>query len=166
MAANPLQKQRKVRGSGRPFAKGQSGNPAGRRPGSRNRASLLIEELLVGDAAALGRKVVAMALAGDAVAMRLCIDRLIAPLRERPLRLQLPPLRGAADLAPAMAALTAATAEGAVTPVEASAFSQLFETYMRAVAAGDFERRLEELEADQREAPWEVGRLVRHASGA
>ncbi|HLY45126.1 MAG TPA: DUF5681 domain-containing protein [Stellaceae bacterium] len=164
MAVNPLQKQQKRRGRGRPFAKGQSGNPAGRPPGSRNQATLLIEKFLIGEAAALAHKLVDMALDGDAVAMRLCLDRLIAPLRERPLHVDLPPLRSAADLAPAMAALTAAAAAGALTPGEAGEFSQLLETYMRAVAAGDFERRIEELEQVQREAPWEVGRLV-HAPG-
>ena len=40
-----------------PFEKGQSGNPAGRRQGSRNKVTLAIEEMLDGEAEVLTRKV-------------------------------------------------------------------------------------------------------------
>ena len=56
LAANPLQMQPngatrrkpkgKPRGPGRPFIKGLSGNPAGKRPGTRNRATIIAEEML------------------------------------------------------------------------------------------------------------------------
>jgi hypothetical protein len=48
MAVNPLLKQRKRHkpGPGRPFQKGQSGNPAGRPVGSRNRATQVAEAIL------------------------------------------------------------------------------------------------------------------------
>ena len=50
---------------GRPFEKGRSGNPAGRRPGSRNKATLAAAALLAGEAEALTRTAVEFALAGD-----------------------------------------------------------------------------------------------------
>ena len=50
---------------GRPFKKGQSGNPSGRPQGSRHKATLAIEELLDGEADKLTRKAVEMALEGD-----------------------------------------------------------------------------------------------------
>jgi hypothetical protein len=152
MATDLLQKQPRRRGPGRPFAKGVSGNPAGRRSGLRNRATLLAEQLLEGEAPALARKVLEMALAGDAAAMRLCLDRLIAPRRERPVRLALPALRDAGDLGAAMAQVTAAAGQGAITPAEACEFSQVLETYSRAVATSDFDRRLKEVEAIQQAA--------------
>ena len=52
------------RGRGRPFEKGRSGNPRGRRRGSRNKATLAAEALLAGESEALTRKAVEMALAG------------------------------------------------------------------------------------------------------
>jgi hypothetical protein len=64
-----------------PFEKGESGNPAGRPRGARNRATLLMENLLADDAEAIGRKAVEMAKGGDMAAIRLCMDRL-APARK------------------------------------------------------------------------------------
>jgi hypothetical protein len=55
-----------------PFEKGESGNPAGRPRGARNRATLLMENLLADDAEAIGRKAVEMAKGGDMAAIRLC----------------------------------------------------------------------------------------------
>ena len=56
---------------GRPFEKGRSGHPAGRRAGSRNRATLAAAALLEGESEALTRKAVELALVGDSTAMRL-----------------------------------------------------------------------------------------------
>src|SRR2546430_16878132 len=82
---------------GRPFAKGQSGNPAGRPRGSMNRSTRAAQLLLDGEATALTRKAVAHALAGDPRALRLCLDRTIAPRPERLGDLSLPPINTAAD---------------------------------------------------------------------
>jgi len=73
MAESTLQIQ-PARGPGRPFEKGQSGNPAGKPPGCRNHASRAAELLLDGEAEALTRKAVALALDGDPTAMRLCLS--------------------------------------------------------------------------------------------
>jgi hypothetical protein len=60
-----------------------------------------MEALLDGEAAALARKAVELALAGDAAALRLCLDRLLPPRRERPVAVALPPLHGPGDAAAA-----------------------------------------------------------------
>src|SRR5215813_10066237 len=95
-----LQKTAKTagRGRGRPFQKGQSGNPTGRHRGSVNRTTRAAELLLDGEATALTRKAIELALAGDAAALRLCLDRTVAPRRERPVEVALPPIDSAADL--------------------------------------------------------------------
>jgi hypothetical protein len=69
----PLQITAKTakRARGRPFPKGQSGKPAGRPRGSSNRATGAAEMLLDGEATALTRKAVELALAGDQAALRL-----------------------------------------------------------------------------------------------
>jgi hypothetical protein len=65
---------------GRPFEKGRSGNPAGRRIGCRNKTTIAAAALLAGEAEALTRKAVELALVGDPTAMRLCIERILPPL--------------------------------------------------------------------------------------
>src|SRR5204863_253717 len=98
-----IPQNRQYRPRGRPFAKGQSGNPAGRRRGCRNKATRAAEAYLDGEAETLARKAVELALAGNPLAMRLCLERTVAPRRERPEPVALPSLRNTADLAPAMA---------------------------------------------------------------
>src|ERR1700675_845534 len=106
-------------GRGR-FLKGRSGNPAGRPRGSLNRATRAAGLLLDGEAEALTRKAIELALAGDPVALRLCLDRIVGPRRGRPVALvgalALPPLASVADLAAAMSAVAAAATQGAITP--------------------------------------------------
>jgi hypothetical protein len=129
------------------FVKGQSGNPAGRVPGTRNRATVLAEQLFDGASGALANKAVAMALAGDAAALRLCIGRIIGPRRHRPTGFALPPLRTAADLAPAMAAIAEAVGEGVLSTSEAGELAQVVDISIRAIEAGEFDARLRRLEA-------------------
>ena len=129
------------------FVKGRSGNPAGRVVGTRNRATVLAEQLFDGASGALANKAVAMALEGDAAALRLCIGRIIGPRRHRPTNFALPPLRNAADLALAMAAIAEALAEGVLSTVEAWEFGQFVDSFIRAIEAGEFDARLKRLEA-------------------
>src|SRR5918993_3314619 len=86
---------------GRPFTAGNSGRPKG----ARNRATLAAEALLDGEADALTRKAVEMALAGDPTALRLCLDRLLPPRKDRPVSFALAELKTAADAVEATAAL-------------------------------------------------------------
>jgi hypothetical protein len=129
------------------FVKGQSGNPAGKPAGCRNHATRTAETLLDGEAEALTRKAVTLALDGDALALRLCLDRVIAPRRDRPVQFALPPITDVADVANAMAAITAAVAEGAITPGEGAEVAKVVDALVRAIEASDFDRRLTALEA-------------------
>ena len=63
------------------FLKGQSGNPAGRPRGARNRSTVLLQNLLEGEAEAITRKVIDLAKSGDMTAIKLCMDRLAPPRR-------------------------------------------------------------------------------------
>ncbi len=130
-------------GRGR-FARGCSGNPAGRPRGIPNPATRALL-LLDGQAEALARKAVELALAGDAAALRLCLDRILGPRRGRPVALALPPIDNAGDLAAALAAIAAAATEGAITPDEALALSQTLAPLVGALAARDEEGRRQRL---------------------
>jgi hypothetical protein len=147
----PLQKTAKTvkRARGRPFPKGQSGNPAGRPRGSSNRATRAAEILLDGEATALTRKAVELALAGDPAALRLCLDRTVAPRRDRAVELALPPIHSADDILAAIKVVSGAVGRGAITPGEGFTLSQMIETFLRAIDASDFDIRLRQLEESQ-----------------
>ncbi len=140
-AARTAGKQR-----GRPFKKGKSGNPAGRSRGSRNKATLAIEALLDGEAEGLTRKAVELAMGGDTTALRLCLDRLCPPRKDRPVYFNLPPMKAPADAVAAMSALLAAVATGEVTPGEAQIIAAVIEAQRRVIECEDHERRLRALE--------------------
>jgi hypothetical protein len=144
MAVDPLLKQRR-HGPGRPFPKGRSGNPAGRPLGARNAATQLAEALLDGEAEALIRKLVELALGGDAAMLKLAVERIV-PRRARTQFFALPELGSAADLAPAMQAIARAAAEGAITPLDAAELARMVEITLRAIEVSDFDRRLAALE--------------------
>jgi len=133
-------------GTGRPFAQGQSGNAAGRPKGSRNRSTLAIEALLDGEAEAITRKVIELALDGDGPALRLCMDRLAPPRKDRHVPFTLPLIRTATDAVEASAALVAAVADGELTPSEASDLGRLVETVIRGIELTDVQERLSRLE--------------------
>jgi len=76
------------------FKSGQSGNPGGRPKGALNKATLATQALLEGEAEALTRKVVELAKSGNPMALRLCLERLLPPRRDRPIIFALPKLGG------------------------------------------------------------------------
>ena len=136
----------RVNTRGRPFPPGNSGKPKG----ARSRVTRAMEGLLEGEAEALTRKVVELALAGDGLALKMCLDRLLPSLRERPVTVELPPLRSPSDAVAASAALLASVASGEIAPGEARELGRLVELHLRAVDAHEFETRLAALEARQK----------------
>ena len=133
-----------------PFEKGQSGNPGGRPPGARNKATLMAELLLQGEAEEMTRLVIERAKAGDMAALRMCLDRLVPPCRHRPIVFELPPLESAQDAASALAAITAGVAAGELTPAEAGELSGLVDGFVRVLEATVLEERVAWLERDLR----------------
>jgi hypothetical protein len=100
--------------------------------------------LLDGEAEALTRKAIERALAGDSIALRLCLDRILPPRRERPTIFALPELRSAADAGAAMAAILAAVASGNTCLAEASELAKLVDGFIRVTEATEkFERKQE-----------------------
>ena len=143
-AENTARKQR-----GQPFRKGQSGNPQGRPPGSRNAATVIAEQLLDGEAETLTRKAIELAKRGNMVALRLCLDRIVPPRRDRPVHFTIPGLNSVDDASKAMAAITVAVARGDLTPSEAAELSRVIETYVKAIEVTEIEQRLRALEEQQ-----------------
>ena len=130
---------------GRSFPKGRSGNP-GASLGARNAATRLAEQLLDGEAAAITRKAIELAKSGDRLALRLCMDRIVPPRRDRSVHFTIPELNLAADASKAIAAIASAVARGELGVSEATELSRMIEAYVRAIEATDLEKRLLALE--------------------
>ena len=122
-----------------------SGNP-GKPKGTRHHATRAALALLDGEAEALTRKAVDMALAGDATALRLCLDRIAPPCRDAPVQIELPPMQSARDAAQAAGAVLAAVAEGDLSPTEGAHVMGLVETYRRTLETAELEARVAALE--------------------
>ena len=128
------------------FKKGQSGNPKGRKQGSRSKATILAEQLLDSEVKELVNECIKMAKAGDSTAMKICMDRLIPPRKDRPISLILPQIETIEDAANAMKSVANAVSGGQVTPLEGQVLSAMIENYRKVVETFDHELRLAELE--------------------
>jgi hypothetical protein len=113
-----------------------------------NHSTRAVLAMMEGEAEAITRKAIdlALALAGDAVAMRLVMERLVSPVRERPVNLAMPKINAASDLIAAAAALTEAAASGEITPGEAASLSVLVGNVAKAVETVEIVARLAKLE--------------------
>ncbi len=138
------------------WSKGQSGNLAGRPKGARHRATMAAEAVLDGEASALTRKAIEKAKEGNSMALRLCLERILPPRKDRPVRIDLPRLESASDATAALAMVAAKVAEGEVTPDEGASVNAVIGGYLKAVEITDIERRLEELE--RKAGYWEGSR--------
>jgi hypothetical protein len=128
------------------FKPGKSGNPAGRKVGSRNKVTLAMEALLEGEAEALTRAAIDKALAGDTMALRICFDRLYPPQKGRSIRIDLPTIKQVDDVVRGYESVLEAVSDGTITPDEASTIASVLEAKRKAIETVEMEARLVELE--------------------
>jgi hypothetical protein len=117
------------------WRKGESGNPAGRPNGSRNKATILGEMLLEQDVEAPVRLAVKTALEGDKALLRFCLSRLLPPARHRAVEFDLPNTAGMSPARAAEASLGAvlrAVAADEIAPAEAKIIADVIERCRRA----------------------------------
>ena len=124
------------------FAAGNPGRPAG----ARHRVTRAVEDLLDGEAEALTRKAVDMALAGDTTALRLCIERIAPTRKDAPVRFALPTVTDAKDASGLAKSVLASVAGGELTPAEGSAVMALVDGVRRTMELTEIEARLSALE--------------------
>jgi hypothetical protein len=128
------------------YQPGQSGNPKGRPKGARNKTTLAVEALLDGEAEAITRKAIEKAKDGDMTAIRLCLDRLAPPVKDRPVSFHLPEIKMAEDASAASGAILQAVSNGEVTPSEAGDLVRLLDSFTTTLVATELERRIAALE--------------------
>ena len=124
------------------FGPGNHGKPKG----TRHKATQAALALLDGEAEALTRQAVTLALGGDTTALRLCLERIAPPRRDAPVTFDLPPMETARDAAKAAGAVLGAVAEGELTPGEGAALMALVEGFRRTLETTELEARVAALE--------------------
>lgn len=132
------------------FKTGTSGNPSGRPKGLKDKR-VVMRSMLQPHAQDLIETVVQMALGGDTTALRICMDRLVAPIREEPIHVTVPKITGPDDCVKAQAAVLNAVAAGQVLPGEGQVLSGLIEAQRRAYETTSLAKQMEAIrdELDQ-----------------
>ena len=124
------------------FTDGNSGRPRG----SRNKVTIAIESLLEGQSEALTQAAISKALDGDSVALRLCLDRIAPPMKDKPVVFPLPQMQDAMDASQAAGSVLSAVSEGSLTPIEGTRVMGLIDSYRRTLELTEIESRLKVLE--------------------
>ena len=127
---------------GRPFQRGNPGRPLG----SLNKATVACQTLLDGEAEALTRKAIELALAGNMPALRLCLERLCPPKKDRPLTVELPVIEAIADLPHLTSAILGAVSGGELELGPAAALTSLVANHAKVLELAELEQRISALE--------------------
>jgi len=130
---------------GRPF---EPGNTLGRgRPkGSRNKSKSPGQDLFDEYAEHLIRKGIALALAGDTNALRICMDRVSPARRDAVVQMNLPAIRKAQDLDKAAEKVSQGLRRGKITPVEAGRMMNILEGRLKIFETVELAGRIEKVE--------------------
>ena len=123
------------------FKPGVSGNPKGR----PRKATTELEKALRKHGAELADKLVALALDGDTTALKICIDRIHAPLKPQsaPVELELPEGAGLAEQG---REIVAAVGRGEVSPDMGTQLLNGLGSLARIVELDELEKRIQALE--------------------
>ena len=125
---------------------GQSGNPAGKPPGTRNRATQMVLALMEGGAEEITLAIIDAARKGDIAAARLVLERLAPPARERPISLDLPDTSTLAGVSAAQQTVLEAVGAGELVPTEGATLAGILESRRKAIVTEELERRIVALE--------------------
>jgi hypothetical protein len=126
----------------------QKGNKlgTGRPVGSRNAATLAMAKFFDGESDRLSRKAVEMALEGDTTAMKLCLERILPPRKDRPTVLDVPELKTIDDAPKIMMNIVNEMSCGNVTVNEALGAAGVIKEWRQSYEANVLENRLAEIE--------------------
>jgi Family of unknown function (DUF5681) len=112
------------------FKPGRSGNPAGRKPGVRNRSSLLDDAISDDDIRSIVAKIVSKAKEGDVACAKLIWDRVAAPSKNRTVEIGLVEVGrydGDEAILASYGAIVRGVAGGQISPTEALELAELLD---------------------------------------
>ncbi|NDB68535.1 MAG: hypothetical protein EB015_11150 [Methylocystaceae bacterium] len=118
----------------------------GRKVGSRNKASIVAEQMIDAEGELIVRTAIEMAKSGDAAALKIVMDRLLPPRRDRHVSITLPEIKSSLDAAAAMAGVINEVSSANITLSEAEAVSKLIGDYSKILEISQLEERINALE--------------------
>jgi hypothetical protein len=130
---------------GRPFAPGNKFG-RGRPRGSRNKRSLLGQELLDSHGEAIVGRALVVAGKGDVAMLRALLPYIVSRRRDAPVKTGPLPVHTAEELAQSSEAVIQGAASGQITLQQAQALAALIEGRRRVMETRDLEARLRALE--------------------
>lgn len=128
------------------FKPGQSGNPKGRRAGTRSKALLALDALAEGEANEIARAMIEKAKEGDTTAGRMLLERIWPVRKGRGISFDLPEVQKAGDLPAAFAAVNRQVADGDLSPDEGALIGGLLEGHRKAIESNELAARIAALE--------------------
>lgn len=126
------------------FKKGVSGNPAGRPKGSGLAGRL--RKAIAEDADEVLQSVISQAKAGDLVAAKILLDRIVPPLKPEAQAVQINALLSSGDLAGKADAVIHAAGSGDIAPDIAAQLISAVATLAKVIEVDQLQQRLEQLE--------------------
>ncbi len=134
------------------FRPGQSGNPAGKPKGSRDKRTAF-RAAIAEHAEEIIDAVILQALNGDVQAQKMCLDRIVSTLRPESLPITISLPRGSVSttkgLLTAGASVVKAAAGGKLSTEDAKVMSAILEGQRKMIELTDIVERLEKLESSK-----------------
>jgi hypothetical protein len=96
------------------------------------------------------KKVVELGLRGDPTCPKICLDRILPPMKARPFRFKLPALHTISDAQDALAAIIAGTANGTILSDEAATLASMVSSFVKTIEVAEIETRLAALERGEK----------------
>ena len=131
------------------FKPGQSGNPQGKAKGTLSHASRILLNLMQGGAEEITTVVIDQAKTGNLAAARLILERIVPPVKERPVSISLPDISTTGGISHAQAAILQAVADGELLPGEAATLTGIVENRRKAIETEELEKRIAALEVNR-----------------
>ncbi len=129
------------------FKKGISGNKKGKPKGAKNKTTVAALTLLSSDTEAITKKAIELALAGDTTALKLCMDRIAPPIKEKPIQsFAMPNIETPIEALEAYKIVLQQMACGELLPSEGKAICQLLDKFSQIYESAEIEQRVGKLE--------------------
>lgn len=118
----------------------------GRPPGTRNKTSVLLREMVEGHGAEIMHTAIEKARRGDPTCIKILLDRILPKAHDRSIQLELPELNNPSDAKKALESVLQAVSNGDISPSEGQAVSHLIEDYCRISQYERIEARVNDIE--------------------